>query len=228
MLRREFGRVGGGIWGRQSDNRVWGSPYYGGDSRFLGAEETAAGLRKKSAACATKQSGMSTAAATGLRCALFVVLALAIAPGAARGATAPGLRQLRFSPDGRYVLAQDDAGITVLTAQPFAVLFQVPTQDATIADFTPDSHQILFVSSLTQVTPQQIAIVSSPAHVERWSIVDRKRISFTEITLPACGTVSLSPDGSFVACDDLGGAFHLYEVASGATVLKGSTSAKPI
>ena len=152
--------------------------------------------------------------------AMAAVLAFASASCAAEGPVTSSLRHLRFSPDGRYVLAQDDTTVTVLSVQPFAVVFQAPAQSATLADFTPDSHQILFASSLTQVSSQQIAVVTSPAHVERWSIADRARIGFTEISLPACGTMELSPDGSCLACDDLVGVFHLYAVASGATVLE--------
>ena len=34
------------------------------------------------------------------------------------------IKRLRFSPDGKYILAQDDAGINVLTHSPFAALTQ--------------------------------------------------------------------------------------------------------
>ena len=48
------------------------------------------------------------------------------------------LRQLRFSPNGRYVLAQDDLQVTILAVEPFAILFRIPAEDATEAQFTPD------------------------------------------------------------------------------------------
>jgi hypothetical protein len=69
---------------------------------------------------------------------------LALYMGLSGGQT---LRQLRFSPDGRYVLAQDDSRITVLTLQPFAVLFQAPGEKADTAQFTPDSRQVVFITS---------------------------------------------------------------------------------
>ncbi len=83
------------------------------------------------------------------------LLMVSLAPGRAGYplAAAP-LRELHFSPDGRYVLAQDDAEITVLAVRPFAVLFRIPAQDATDAQFTPDSREVVFVRSV--------------AHVERW------------------------------------------------------------
>jgi hypothetical protein len=36
------------------------------------------------------------------------------------------IEQLRFSPDGKYLLAQDESSIYVLTRQPFAVKFPSP------------------------------------------------------------------------------------------------------
>src|SRR5207248_2899490 len=107
---------------------------------------------------------MSTAIAARLRWAMAVVLAFASASCAAQGPVAPGLRHVRFSPDGRYVLAQDDADITVLTVQPFAVLFRVPAERASLAHFTPDSRQIVFVSSSMHVDSQRIAFSNSAAH----------------------------------------------------------------
>jgi hypothetical protein len=130
------------------------------------------------------------------------------------------LRQLRFSPDGQYVLAQDDKTVTVLTARPLAVAFRIPAEDATLADFSPDSRQILFVTSRTNADSQHPAIRSSSARVERWGLADHARAGFKEIILPACGTERLSPDGSFLACDDLSGTFRLFEVSSGATLIE--------
>jgi len=135
--------------------------------------------------------------------ALFLSLSFA---AAAKGS----LRELRFSPDGRYVIAQDDKTITVLTLKPFSVLFRIPAEKATIADFTPDSRQVLFVSSLS----------ASPARVERWSVADGVRGGSTEISLPDCGTVGLSPDGSFLACAGVDGLFRLFEVSSGTTLVQ--------
>ncbi len=66
------------------------------------------------------------------------------------------LRQVRFSPDGRYVLAQEDAGIVVLPVEPFAVLFRIPVDDAVSAQFTQDSRCVVLVSSVTRTDAQSI------------------------------------------------------------------------
>ena len=151
-----------------------------------------------------------------------ITLVLSTAIYAAEEPTAPrvSLRQLRFSPDGQYVIAQDDKTITVLTVKPFAVHFRIPAEDAAIADFTPDSRRVLFVRSRVYMDSRQMRISGSPARVERWSVADGARVGSTEISIPDCGTVGLSPDGSFLACDDLDGVFRLFEVSSSKTLVQ--------
>jgi hypothetical protein len=60
----------------------------------------------------------------------------------------PGLRgdvtHARFSPDGRYLLAQDDSGITVLSREPLATLFRIPSGEAENARFSGDSQLVTF------------------------------------------------------------------------------------
>ena len=68
--------------------------------------------------------------------AALLVLVLASAPAA----PASWLRQLRLSPDGQHVLPQDDAEITVLTVRPFEILFRIPAENATLAQFTPEAE----------------------------------------------------------------------------------------
>ena len=133
----------------------------------------------------------------------------------------PGsFRKLRFSPDGRYVLAQDDFEITLITVQPFPLLLRIPAGEAGTAKFTPDSRQVVFVAGGTRIDPLRISLAKSAAHVERWSISDRSRVQSTELPMLVCGTEELSPDGRVVACIDLRGTLRLVDVASGRTVLE--------
>ena len=136
------------------------------------------------------------------------VLALLLegAPPQPRG---PGLRHLRFSPDGRYVLAQNDSRITVLSVQPFAIQFRAPAQNASLAEFTPDSQQLVFVSGATHVDATKLALAPSTARVERWSVADRVQVESTEIREPPCVVQSLSPDGRIVGCVDFAGTLRL-------------------
>ena len=137
-----------------------------------------------------------------------------------RAAALPPLSLLHFSPDGRYILAQDESSVTVLTVQPFAVLFRIPAESALPAQFTPDSRQIVFVASATRTTSQRILIVRSPPRVERWSVANQARVESTELCLPPCDTEALSPDGHVLACVDFGGTLHLVDVGSGQTIFE--------
>jgi WD40 repeat protein len=133
------------------------------------------------------------------------------------------IRQLHFSLDGRYVLAQDDSGITVLTVRPFAVSFRIPAENITYSGFTPDSQQVLCLSFRIWV-PAPPAIVAGPnEHLERWSVAARARVESVEIPWTACGSWGLSPDGRFLACLDSNGTLSFVDVASSATIFRKKT-----
>lgn len=97
------------------------------------------------------------------------------------------ISNMKFSPDGKYLLAQDDFNVYVLTHIPLKPVFRIPTNDAGPADFTPDSQSIL---------------ISTPAlHIEKWDIASEKRTGVYEVVTPnPCFQTKVSPDGSLVAC----------------------------
>src|SRR6185295_4991651 len=49
------------------------------------------------------------------------------------------VRHVRFSPDGKSVLVQDDSTVFVLDRQPFALRVQIPARRALPAEFAQDS-----------------------------------------------------------------------------------------
>ena len=151
-----------------------------------------------------------------------IVLVSFVSLGAGQDPPAPKstFRELRFSPSGQYVLAQDDSAVTVLTVEPFRLLFRIPAEGADLSHFTPDSSQIVFVGSATRVDPHKIALANSAPYVEHWYIAHQTRVGL--VTLPAlvCGSEELSPDGSVFVCLDLKSTLRFIDVASGRTIFE--------
>ena len=100
------------------------------------------------------------------------------------------LEQLRFSPDGNFILAQDETSISVLSRAPYKQLFRFDAEDALPAEFSPDSKRIVFH------TPG--------LHTEEWSIADQKLIASHEpISRNDCIQSKFSPDGRTLFCISL-------------------------
>jgi len=103
----------------------------------------------------------------------------------------PALRSvtghIQFSPDGKYVLAQDDSGINVLTRDPFAVQFRIDAEGANPAQFTSDSKRVVFQTE--------------GVRVQIWDISEQRLINAKDVLVRApCLQTSLSPDGKQLAC----------------------------
>jgi hypothetical protein len=122
------------------------------------------------------------------------------------------LGQGRFSPDGHYILAQDDAVIVVLTTQPLAILFRIPAVKAAPAQLAPDSSEIAFLSSITRVSPPVSEPEKLTPQLEWWSVAGKNRVGFFDAPAAGCGTLVLSPDGRMLACDDIQGTLKLFDV----------------
>ncbi|HWN11259.1 MAG TPA: M48 family metalloprotease [Pyrinomonadaceae bacterium] len=117
------------------------------------------------------------------------------------------IAHLRFSPDGKYVLAQDESGITVLTREPFATAFRIEAPDARPAGFTPDSENIVFYTNNLRV--------------ERWNVRERKMIEVKEVVvLNGCLQTKLSPDGKYLACLTPKFDLNVLSVATGQPVIQ--------
>ena len=117
------------------------------------------------------------------------------------------IEHFRFSPDGKYLLAQDDAGIYVLTRDPIKFIFRFDAEDAQPAQFSPNSREIVFFSSHFRV--------------ETWDIEQQEQVSIVDVpALNGCRESALSPDARFLACFDNGMTLSLYDVASGETIFQ--------
>jgi len=116
------------------------------------------------------------------------------------------VKNLRFSPNGEYSLAQDDASIFVFANDPLEFLFRIDATEAHHAQFSPDSKRVLF---LTQ-----------GLRVEEWNIEDEERTGVHEMALPeGCLSSALSHDGKLLACVNARLDFSLIDVESGMAAL---------
>lgn len=159
----------------------------------------------------------------------MLALALALAPGRSAAGDTPHtgdtphdgrLRQLRFSWDGKYVLAQDDTEITVLSAAPLAVLFRIPAENATLGQFTPDSREIAFVSSIKSPDPAVLKVMHGMPHVERWSVCEQARIASVALAVKTYGAAALTLDARTLAYADYDGTLGAIDVATGRTIME--------
>ncbi len=112
------------------------------------------------------------------------------------------IERFRFSPDGRYLLAQDEGGIYVLTRDPLRFLYRIDSADAQAAQFSPDAKQVVFFSSHLRV--------------ETWDVERQEQVSVTDVSaLHGCRQTELSPDAKYLACFDHELNLSLFDVASG-------------
>lgn len=110
------------------------------------------------------------------------------------------LYNIQFSPDGKYLLAQDESSIFVAARDPLANLFRIDAFDAHAANFTPDSTSIVFYD-------QEL-------RVEKWDVASARRVWVREVTIPNCFQAELSPSGAYLGCIDPSFNLRLVEVAT--------------
>jgi len=122
---------------------------------------------------------------------------------------APKLRSdvshFAFSPDGKYLLAQDDFAITVLQRDPLRVVFQISAPDARDASFTPDNLFIVFGTE--------------GLRFEKWSVAGQKPIEMRELVVRRdCWEHEFSPDGKYLACVDDDAGLNVLDTQTGKKV----------
>lgn len=99
----------------------------------------------------------------------------------------PSLEWIRFSPDGAYILAQNNAQIHVLSRAPLKLLFSIDSEGAKHAHFSPDSKRLTFGFG--------------DMRMEAWDIPSRAKVSVHDLVdYRGCIVGSLSPDGKTYAC----------------------------
>jgi len=124
------------------------------------------------------------------------------------------LDRLRFSRDGKYILAQDESSVFVLTRDPYKQLFRFDAEQALHAEFSPDSQHIVFTTR--------------GLHSEEWNIPDQKLLAAHDpVTRNRCIQTVISPDGRTLFCLSVRGEFLstaldliLIDAASGDVLLR--------
>ena len=117
------------------------------------------------------------------------------------------IEHFRFSPNGKYLLAQDEGGIYVLSRELLKFVFRIDAADAQPAQFSPDSRQVVFFSS--------------GLRVEAWDVERQEQTSVTDVpALRGCRQTELSPDAKYLACLDNALDLTLYDVAGGEVIFK--------
>jgi WD40 repeat protein len=97
------------------------------------------------------------------------------------------VQNFQFSPDGKYILAQDVSGVNILKREPFSYVFRIETENAKFANFSPDSKFITF---------QTYGL-----RVEKWSVEEQKPVLAREVYVRGdCWQSALSPDGRYLVC----------------------------
>ncbi len=99
----------------------------------------------------------------------------------------PAIDRIRFSPDGNFILAQNNASVHVLSRAPLKLLFTIDAPGAEGAHYSPDSRRVSFAY------PDR--------RVESWDIVAQKRESAHDlIDYKGCLESALAPDGRTFVC----------------------------
>ncbi|QQS39794.1 MAG: M48 family metalloprotease [Acidobacteriota bacterium] len=97
------------------------------------------------------------------------------------------IRHLKFSPDGKHVLAQDESSVFVLQTSPFKYLFSIDAPEALDATFSPDSTKIV--------------LSTENLRVERWDIASGEPEMIREVyNRQECIQSALSDDGRTLVC----------------------------
>jgi hypothetical protein len=97
------------------------------------------------------------------------------------------LDRVKFSPDGKLILAQDQSTIFVLDREPMSLRFKIDADGALPATFSPDSQSVTFATL--------------GLHTEEWSVAEKK-LRYARELLPRkpCYDPRLSPDGRTLVC----------------------------
>jgi hypothetical protein len=118
--------------------------------------------------------------------------------------------ELRYSPDGKYLILQDLAGVSILVKNPLRILFHISANQIYPAQFSADS--------------QYLVLVSRALTIGKWKLPEGVKIASAELPVKEeCLDGQLSPGGDFFACTTPDFHFVLFDVFTQKVVFEDST-----
>ena len=108
---------------------------------------------------------------------------------------------MRFSPDGKYLLAQDSGGVFVFSADQLNLLVYIEADKLYHASFTPDSQAIRIVAQDLRV---------STRNIENLPQLDQKTLPVKE----GCLSVAVSLSGTRLACAGPDFSLRVFDLAT--------------
>ncbi|MGH9534159.1 MAG: M48 family metalloprotease [Terriglobales bacterium] len=121
-----------------------------------------------------------------------------------------GFRELRFSPDGHFLLVIGAAQAWVVRRAPLGVLLRIPLSGVVSGRFAPDNGSVV--------------LVTEEGRIEKWSLPGGSRQWTVEEDFDACGRAALAPGGRWWACAMRDGrGLRITRIPSHALVLRAKT-----
>jgi|GEM_PF-1453744 len=116
------------------------------------------------------------------------------------------LDYMQFSPDGKYLVAQDESTVFVLGREPLENLFTfdaMNSQAIQIKTGRPAANFAALTDQAVQFTPdsQSVVFYDMELRVQKWDIASKSRTSIHAVTLPGeCIRTALASTGEVLAC----------------------------
>lgn len=115
------------------------------------------------------------------------------------------VRQIKFSNDGKLLVAVDDFAVTLIERETAKMIRQIPAEDVSSVYLTANNSQLVFTTE--------------GLRFERWDVNSGTALEVRELVLRRnCWEHALSPDGNYLACVDLATNINVIETKTGKRV----------
>src|SRR5579859_2836980 len=135
-----------------------------------------------------------------------------------RAKLSPELRtaaSIRYSPDGKYLLVQDAAGIMIVSTNPLRFISYIDAPFSYSTRFSADS--------------QSVVLLTYDLFLTRWRLSDRSRMESPQLPIPGgCLSATLSPGAELLACYTAEMSLALYRLSDGKKVFSAPVHNMPI